>query len=411
MQNIKIKTGFSQKENEEEATKEVFEKINQDNMKLIIMFCHGNYNQLKLNRAWRALIPPETAFIGCPSLTMNIPFFRVGDMLTNQGYKDCVSAMSIASDKIEVVVNLMRDIKNNWKKTSTQALVDGAKTLNLDLKNIDNEKCFGLFFCDTMSGCEDDILENFYASSNLLFVGGGSTGKMELSSWLFKGKGGGSGYIHTREGAFTDAAAIAIIKSGIPFKIDLITNFYPTQHKFEVTKVSETHMGKMKMWKIEELNGRPALEEYTKALGVSKWSLGIEHLPNIKYLLNHPLGFMVKERAYIRFIGARKGKSLLMPSKIEEGKTLYLMEKTDLAEVIRQSIDKLKNQLGFVSGLVLFQCGLQKLDADSLKETASLVKTFNIAPLIGLTTFREYYGWLAFEQSLVLLALGDVAKK
>ncbi len=36
MQNIKIKTGFSQNKNEEEATREVFEKINQDKMKLII---------------------------------------------------------------------------------------------------------------------------------------------------------------------------------------------------------------------------------------------------------------------------------------------------------------------------------------------------------------------------------------
>ena len=41
MEEIKIKTGSSQKKNEKEAVSEVFEKINQENIKLIIMFCDG----------------------------------------------------------------------------------------------------------------------------------------------------------------------------------------------------------------------------------------------------------------------------------------------------------------------------------------------------------------------------------
>jgi hypothetical protein len=411
MEAIKIKTGFSQKKNEEQAVNEVFEKIKQEDTKLIIMFSSGNYDQIKLNDAWRKKIPQGTAFVGCPALTINVPFFRVGKLITNQGYKECVTAMSISSDKIDVVVKLMRDVRDNWQTASSQALTEGAKTLGLDLKNIDNEKCFGLFFCDTMSGREDDILENLYAKSNLLFVGGGSYGKMGLTDWILKGEGAPSGHVHTREGAFTDAAAIVLVKCDIPFKIDLVTNFYPTQAKFEVTKASEVSVGKMRMWKIEELNGKPALDEYVKALGVSKAALGSEKLPNLKFTLKHPLGFMIKDRAYLRFVGARRGGALLMPSKINEGGILYLMERIDLVESVRHSVDKIKEQLGFVSGMILFQCGLHKLDADIFKETDNLLKTVNISPLIGLCSFREYYGWLSLEQSLVILAIGDIPKK
>jgi hypothetical protein len=247
--------------------------------------------------------------------------------------------------------------------------------------------------------------------SNLLFVGGGSYSKMGLSDWILKKKGASFGHVHTREGAFTDSAALSIVKCEIPFKIDLVTNFYPTQTKFEATKVKEVFVGKMRMWKIEELNGKPALDEYVKALGVSKKALGHENLPNLKFNLKHPLGFMIKDRAYLRFIGARRGGALLMPSKITEGGTLYLMERTDLVESVRRSIDKIREDLGPVSGMILFQCGLHKLDADIFKETKSLLKTINISPLIGLSGFREYYGWLALEQSLVILAFGDTLQK
>jgi len=102
---------------------------------------------------------------------------------------------------------------------------------------------------------------------------------------------------------------------------------------------------------------------------------------------------------------------LVMSSKVEEGKTLYLMERMDLSEVMRQTMDNLRKELGFISGIILFQCGLQKLDADKNKETEKFLKTINVAPLIGLCTFREYYGWLALEQSLVILSIGDINKK
>lgn len=407
MKEVKIKTGFSQKKNEFEAVGEVFEKIKQEKMKLVIMFADGGYNQSKINEAWRKKIPPETAFLGCPSLKITVPFYKIGENITPQGFKECLTAMSIASDKIEVVVKLIRNIKNNWEKTSSQALIEGAKALNLDLKNVDTERYFGLLFCDTMSAREDYILENFYAMSNLLFVGGGSIGKMDIASWLFKGVGGPAGCVHTKEGAFTDSAAIALVKCDVPFKIDFTTSLYPTQTKFKVTKVSEKYMGKMKMWSIDEFDGKPALEEYIKALGVSKLALGLERLPNLRFFAAHPLGLMIKDRAYIRFIGTRKGKSLLMASPVKEGQALYLMKRGDIIKTTQQTMIGLKEKLGSISGMILFQCGLRKLEADTFKVSDDLFKVMNIAPLIGLCTFREYYGWLSMEQSFSILAIGD----
>jgi hypothetical protein len=158
---------------------------------------------------------------------------------------------------------------------------------------------------------------------------------------------------------------------------------------------------------LQELNGKPALQEYIKALGVSKWTLGLERFPNLSFFADHPLGLMVGNRAYIRHIASRKGNSLQMASRIKEGQTLYLMRKTDIVKTTEEAMRRLKEELGEIKGMILFHCGLRSLEAEKLRISEELFRVMNIAPLIGCNTFREYYGFLAMEYSLAILAIGE----
>lgn len=398
MGDISVKTGFSGNKNEEMAVREVFEKIKQDGAKIIIAFIDSRYDQQKINKAWRELISPPTLFIGSATLRSDVPSFRIEEnVISSEGFKSGLAAISISSDKIDASVRLMRNIGESWEEESSRAIKEAAQEIGLDLKKADPEKHFGILMCDTVSTREDDILENLYGTSNLNFIGGGSVGKMNLGTWIFKG-GVTPGHVHTKDGVFSDAAVLALVKCDLPFKIDLITNFSPTEHKFVVTKAEGLF--------IHELNGRPAVEEYIKAVGIPRKKLWVERVPNMSVFSEYVLGLMINNRAYIRLIGTRRGNSLRMASPVKEGQTIYLMKKEDIIKTTADKMNNLKEDLGPISAMVLFHCGMRMLEAKKMKKLDELFETMNIAPMVGGCTFREYYGWLAMECSLGILAIG-----
>jgi len=395
MREVNIRTGSSQNRNAARAVNEVFEQIRQENMKFVIMFADAAYNQLKINEAWRERIPQDTSFIGCSSLRLNLPFLRATKNITPQGFKDGMTAMSISSEKMDFSVKLMRNIKENWKEASSRALDEAAKDLNFDLKNVDLQRSIGLVLTDYVSAREDYILENLYARSGLLFIGGGASGKFNP---MIEGNFA-PGHVHSKEGAFTDSAILALVKCDIPFKIDLVTSLVPTKTKFKITK------GEGRF--IHELDGKPALEEYIRALGVPKIVMGLERIPNYRLLMAHPLGLMVGDRAYIRSIAGFKGKSLIAGANIKEEQVLYLMKRGNILETTRKAMVKLKQEMGSISGMLLFNCCFRPLESEILGVSDDLFKEINIAPLIGLMSAGEYYGWLSMTHTLTFLALGS----
>ena len=76
-----------------------------------------------------------------------------------------------------------------------------------------------------------------------------------------------------------------------------------------------------------------------------------------------------------------------------------------------KTMEKLRKELGGISGMILFQCPLRYLDALTHNLTDELFKAISIAPLIGLNSGGEYYGWLTMNQTLTLLALGESSKR
>jgi len=364
-------------------------------MKFVIMFADAAYNQLKINEAWRERIPQDTFFIGCSSLRLNLPFLRATKNITPQGFKDGMTAMSISSEKMDFSVKLMRNIKKNWEEASSRALAGAAKDLNFDLKNVNIQRSFGLVLTDYVSAREDYILENLYARSGLLFIGGGASGKFNP---MIEGNFA-PGHIHSKEGVFTDSAILSLVKCDIPFKIDLVTSLVPTKTKFKITK------GEGRF--VHELDGKPAFDEYAKALGVHKIVMGLQRIPNYRLLMAHPLGLMVGDRAYARSVTSFKGKSLMMAANIKEGQTLYLMKRGDILETTRKAMIRLKQELGSISGMILFNCCYRPLESEILGVSDDLFKEINIAPLIGLMSAGEYYGWLSMTHTLTFLALGS----
>jgi len=392
IKNPSIKVGYSQKKNPEEAVEEIFSQIKQENTKLIIFFAPAPYNQEAVNKAFRKRISIKTPFIGCSSVRVKVPFVRMIDNITPDGFKEAIVAMSIASDDIQASVRLIKDIKEDCQEKAKTALIEASKDLGIDPKNTDPQKYFGILLCDVMAEKEEEILETLYARSNFLFVGGGSCGKHSLIKGIMPG------FIHAHDGVFNNAAAIAVVKTEIPFKIDMTTSVVPTSTKIEITKVKNR--------KVYEINGRPAAKEYAKLLGVPKLFLGTKQIGNYWLFTDHPFGLMVKDRAFIRDAAWREGDALMMGCNAKKGEILYLMERKDIIVPTQKMIKRLKDELGEISGILAFQCAYRFFEAYRSNKANELFEVLNIAPIIGLNSYGEYYGWASLAQTLTILAFG-----
>jgi len=136
--------------------------------------------------------------------------------------------------------------------------------------------------------------------------------------------------------------------------------------------------------------------------------LGTKKVPNSRLFMAHPLGAMIEDRAYIRAIKHYNGDSLVVAANVKEGQTLYLMKRGDIVKTTQEAMDRLKKELGLISGMILFHCGYRILEANISKVSDALFKEMNVAPLVGLNSNGEYYGWLSMNQTLTILAFGDL---
>ncbi len=390
--NPSIRVGYSEKKDPKAAVEEIYSQIRQEGIKFVIFFVPAPYDQIAVNEYFREKVPSPIPILGCSSLRVRVPMVRIIDNITPHGFKEAIVAMSIASDDIEVSVRAMRNIKENWEEEAKIALFEASKDLGVDPKNTDPKKYFGILLCDAISEREEYILETLYKKSNFLFVGGGSCGRHSLI------KGVKPGFIHTREGVFNDAAAIAVVRCEVPFKIDMTTSVVPTKVKVKITKAKDR--------RVYEINGKPAAKEYARLLGVPKFILGTKQIGNYWLFTNNPFGLMVKDRAFIRDVAWREGNMLMMGCNAKEGEELYLMKRKDIVNSTKKMISRIISEMGEVSGVLAFQCGYRFFEAYREKKAKQLFEALNIAPIIGLNSYGEYYGWASLAQTLTVIAFG-----
>jgi hypothetical protein len=267
--------------------------------------------------------------------------------------------------------------------------------VGLALDGPDLDRYFLLVLCDGPSGYADAILDGlFMAAPGLQIIGGGTGGTFSLATGQAR-----SGFVHTPAGCHFRGAALALVRSDIPFLTKMVTSYRPTATQFEVTKAE----GKV----ISELNGKPAAREYARALGISPWKLGSSRLPNFRLFLRNPVGLVVDGQPYLRGISARSGDDLrVVVGDVAPGQVLRLMEPGDLVTETRKVIQQTQAELGSVSGALLFSCAYRELEADIVGTQSQLFEALKVGPMAGLLSYGEYFKGLAVEQTLTLVAFG-----
>jgi hypothetical protein len=77
--------------------------------------------------------------------------------------------------------------------------------------------------------------------------------------------------------------------------------------------------------------------------------------------------------------------------KVVKGMELSLLESTNIVEDTKNSVEKKKQEIGDISGIINFHCILRTLELEEKGETETYANIFSNIPTIGFSTYGEQY--------------------
>ncbi len=277
------------------------------------------------------------------------------------------------------VVPVVSSAVASFDGADVQSAVNGAlarieEHLETGLRALDPAHHVGVVLIDGLNGREEEVNRTLgMAAPFLSFVGGSAGDNLEFrSTRVFRNRGE----------TCDDGAALAVLRVDAPFTVLKTCSFTGTGQRFTVTKAVAADRT------VYEVDGRPVLEAYAAALDIEPSAL------DSSVFMKHPLGVMIDDQPWIRSPQkATPDGGLRFYCTIPEGMEVEVMTSTDLVGDTGRAIAAARDELGgHVSGALLFNCILRRLEMDEEGSHGEFLATFSDIPTAGFHTYGE--SWL-----------------
>jgi hypothetical protein len=344
------------------ATAELLAQLNGMQPAVIVFFASHQHDGAALSRRMKQQYP-KAQVIGC---TTAGEFSERGTM--NGG----VTALALSSDKIaKAAATLVRYERG----AVDQEVMNGATKIGsaigvADLRSADPEKYVGIVLFDGTSGREEQVNEILGNVAPMLsFVGGSAGDGLEFKSTS----------VFVNDEQASNGAVLLLMESAVPFTIGKTCSFEPTEHAFRVTKAD------VKNRVVYEFDGKPVLEAYAKALGITPDKL------DSQVFMSHPVGLMIDGEAWIRSPQCTvDGGGLKFFCNIAQGMKVRIMKSTDLVADSHRAIESARKLLGApISGGLAFNCVLRRLEMDAKQLHEGFLDSFRGMQVSGFHTYGE----------------------
>lgn len=368
-ENALMTLGISRELDEQRAAEELQASIHRDDGELVLFFCSSRYDLPRLAEAMGRRFPGRT--LGCTT---------AGELSQFGFTEHSLAGVCLSSKAIRARSRILSPL--------SQFDARQAETVAKDLRSdsFRPDKSFGLLLIDGMSRMEEQVTALLYPQFQGMPLVGGSAGddlKFQKT------------HIYA-EGRFqSDAAAICVIESHIPFRIFRVQHFHPTKDKLVITEADTARR------RVMEIDGEPAAEAYAHRLGLRVDQLG----PAV--FSEHPVILSIGGEYYIRSIQKNDPDgSLTFFCAIDNGMVFSLAEGRDLVPNLQAGIQGLRRELGQVSLILGFDCIQRRLEYQSKNLVGSIEQIFGQIPILGFSTFGEQYNALHVNQTLTGVAFG-----
>jgi hypothetical protein len=245
---------------------------------------------------------------------------------------------------------------------------------------------FAFLMIDGLS-CREEYVSRIFQNElgRLPLVGGSSSDDFKLKqTYVFH-----DGVFHPH------SAALLLMSTRHPFSAFMTQHFVRGGQRLVVTAADPARR------LVTEINGRPAAEEYARAIGIPFSSLGA--FP----FANSPVVVVIEGRDYVRSIQkANPDGSLTFFCAIDEGIVLRIAHGVDLAKNLRDTFENLQHDIGPLQVVLTSDCTLRNVEIteNGLKDTVGKIMVDNKA--IGFSTYGEQFCGIHVNQTLTGIAIG-----
>ena len=137
---------------------------------------------------------------------------------------------------------------------------------------------------------------------------------------------------------------------------------------------------------VYEINGRPAAQEYARAIGFDPKDI------NPEIYSTHPVMLRIGGKYYIRSIQkANEDGSLTFYCAIEEGLVLRIGSCGNLVDNLAEAFETVRNQIQTIKLTIGFDCILRLLEVNQKKLAQEVNEIFNRNRVIGFNTYGEQF--------------------
>ena len=354
---MSIKSVFSDKNNVEEAVRDIKHQLNNINPRVVVFFSSSCFDKDKVSRLMKENFKSSDVF-GCTTS---------GEIVSGKMLKNSIVAMALSSDiiedaRVEVVENLKDRI--GVKK----AFAEFNNYYGESVSNSGYSQYVGIVLIDGLSGTEEMIMDTVGDLTTHLFIGGSAGDDLKFNKT----------YVFANGKVYSNAAVLVLLKSKAPFDIIKTQSFKVLDKKLVATKVNEKNR------EVIEFNNIPAVKAYAQAIGVPEDKLA-------DHFMSHPVGLVIDDEVFVRSPQQIKGNSIIFYCNILEGMEVSLLESTNIVNDTESALNAKIKELGGLSGIINFNCILRTLELEQKNQTKEYGKIFSNIPTIGFSTYGEEY--------------------
>lgn len=356
------------------AVAELGEQVGQSELALVLFFCSPAYDldalADEINRRF-AGVP----VIGCTSAGEIGPAGYLAHSLVGVGF----STQAFAAETGRI------DALNAFDIAAGRAFAEGLH--NRLEAHQRGGNAFGLLLIDGLSLREEPVAHALQDGLGAVPMFGGSAGddlKFQRT-WVF------------HEGQFhTDSAVLLLMSTSLPFRILRSQHFVADSERLVVTEVDAPRRI------VREINGRPAVQEYARLIGVAPEQLTPDHFAS------RPVVVMIEGDEFVRSIQhANPDGSLSFYCAIDEGVVLRVAQGVDLLTRMEKEFAEAERELGSIEGMLVCDCILRNLEMSRSGRKAAAGELFQRFHALGFSTYGEQIGGVHINQTLTGIAIGS----
>ena len=341
-----------------QAAQELRARLGGPPARLVLYFATSAREPAALAAAMEKAFAPATV-VGCST---------AGEIISGAMQTGSVVAMALGPEVVrDVAVEVLTGLRAGGNPVP--AAFDSFETrFGVPMRKLDPTKYVGLVLVDGLSGAEERIMDSLGSGTDVLFVGGSAGDDMAFRAT----------HVFANGRAHADAALLAVLRMERGFSILKTQSFDTTGKRLTATRVDEAQR------LVLEFDGQPAVRAYAAALGVAP-----EALP--ERFAAHPLGLMAGDEPFVRSPQKLVGEGVKFFCAIAEGTEMEILRSTDIVAETRRALERKRQMLGGISGVVNFNCILRTLELQRTGKEQEYGRLFTEVPTIGFSTYGEEY--------------------